>query len=328
MRRCSNWTRLVRFMPWLVLGLCLPPGAAAQDVRSLEGRVVGPDGEAVVGATVALEGVGFRFTDEDGSFRFAAVPPRAYALRAEALGYEPSLVTLQIDDDDVSLTVTLDPSPIQLDSIVVESRTVKVEGRVWDPVADAPVAEADVTSDQADPTRTSWGGRFDLTAGEGTDVRILIRAFRYLPLDTAVVATRGVDHRFEMRTDSLVLRMIETEVARLQDRMGGRRAIGMGPFNREDLVRWGGATLGDLVKGEFVGRRLKCIILDELDVGAPMFGPTLETMLVDDIERIEFLFRGAMMRIYTKKFMRTMLGSGIELRRPVYSDMAVPPLCL
>jgi hypothetical protein len=45
------------------------------------------------------------------------------------------------------------------------------------------------------------------------------------------------------------------------------------------------------------------------------------------VERMEFLFGGAMLRIHTREFIRTMLGAGIDLRPPVFVDMASPPFC-
>lgn len=326
--------KLSRCLP-LAIALALPclatwtsPEAAAQTTRVLEGQVLDAGGEAIAGATVALQGIGFRLTDDSGRFRFGAVPRRAYLLRVGSLGYEDFEVSVVIDDDDVSITVQLEISPLQLDSLVVETRTVDLDGRVWDPLEDLPVQRAEVLSDRADPTRTSWGGRFSIRAGENTPVRIQIRAFRYLPLDTLVVARRDERHEFEMRPDSLVLRMLEAEAARLAERMGGLRAVLMPALDRADLARWRGASLRELIKFRFPGRPgPKCIVLDEQDVGEFMFDPTLDTVLADDVERVEFLFRGNMMRVYTTRFMRGMIGGGVPLRRPAYSDMADPPLC-
>lgn len=301
----------------------------AQSTMVVEGRVTDPSGTGIPNATVALEGVGFRLSDDDGTFQFGVVPPRTYTLRVEGLGYEPVAMSIEVDRD-LRLNVALNVSPLLLDSIVVESRTIQIEGRVWDPVQDLPVPAADVVSNQADPTRTSWGGRFKIKVGEGVSVRLVVRAFRYLQLDTLVVPERGMEYRFELEADPMVERMIEVEIARLDERAGGRRAIGMGPLNRDDLVRWSGATLRDLLRARFPARggRIRCVILDEKDVGGPMLLPTLETTFADDVERIEFLFRGAMLRIYTRGFMRKMIGGGLSLRRPVYSDMTRPPLCL
>lgn len=316
---------------WLVLlvATAAPAAGFAQTVRSVEGQVQSQSGERIVGATVALEGVGFRITDQEGRFRFGAVTPRAYALRAEAIGYEPLTLALVVDEDDVTLTVALAVSPVQLDSLVVETRTIDVEGRVWDPTRDIPVPAADVISNQDDPTRTSWGGRFEVRAGQDTDVRLQIRAFRYLPIDTTIAATRDLRHEFRMQDDSLVLRMIDAEVARLGERMRPQRAVGMPAMDRADLIRWSGASVSDLLRARYPrrGRRVACVILDERDVGSSMVSPTLTTTLADEVERIEFLYGGGMLRIYTREFMRKMIGGGLPLVRPTMVLAFGPPLC-
>lgn len=323
---------IIRVLLIAVLGvacaLASVRAGSAQTTRVVEGRVVNPDGVGIPNATVALEGIGFRLTDDDGDFRFGAVSPRAYTLHVEGLGYQAVSLNLVVEDD-VTTTVTLQVSPLLLDSLVVDSRSIDIEVRVWDPVKDLPVQSAEVVSDQADPTRTSWGGRFKIRVADGVPVRIQVRAFRYLPLDTLVVPEEGTEYRFELVTDPVVARMLEMEIVRLDDRMGGRRAVGMGPFNRDDLARWSGASLFDLLRARFPnrGRRLQCIVLDERDVGAPMVVPTLKTTFADQVDRIEFLFRGAMLRVYTKDFMRKMIGGGIELRRPTYVDIVKPVYC-
>jgi len=72
---------------------------------------------------------------------------------------------------------------------------------------------------------------------------------------------------------------------------------------------------------------IRCIVLDEEPLTPQMADGVVRTMLAQDVERIEFLFRGNMLRIYTREFMRTMLGGAIELKKPLYVDMARPPLC-
>lgn len=73
--------------------------------------------------------------------------------------------------------------------------------------------------------------------------------------------------------------------------------------------------------------RLGCVILDERSLTPAAADGVIRTMLAEDVERIEFLFRPRMLRIYTREFMRTMLGGGIELAVPTYVDMARPPFC-
>ncbi len=123
--------------------------------------------------------------------------------------------------------------------------------------------------------------------------------------------------------------MIATEVERIEKRAGGRLAITMRPLDRDDLLSWDNATLLDVLRHEYPnrGRRVRCVLVDEELLLAGMAEGVLLTTLARDVERIEFLFDGAMLRVYTREFMRTMLGSGIELRRPTYVEWAEPPLC-
>jgi len=311
-------------------GVGLATAVEAQNTAVVEGRVLNPTGAGIPNATVSLDGIGFRLTDDRGGFRFGSVPLRTYTLRVEGFGYEGMTLTADVEED-VDLDIRLEVAPFVLDSMVVEARVIEIEGRVWDPVQDIPVAAADIVSNQADPTQTSWGGRFTIRVAEGVPVRFTIRAFRYLPLDTLMVPAVDGENRFELEEDPLATRMIEVEIARMDERAGGLRAVTMPPLNRDELQRWRGATLRDILKSRFPDRRrrLKCVIVNEQDVGGPMLGPTLDTTFADEVERIEFLFRGGMMRVYTKEFMRTMLGSGIELRRPVFVEPPRgPPLCL
>lgn len=126
-----------------------------------------------------------------------------------------------------------------------------------------------------------------------------------------------------------VERMIEAEIRRIEQRAGGRLAITMRPLNRDDLLRRRGYSLIQLLRNEYPLRagRVRCIVLDEKVLTPAMADGMVRTMLAEDVERIEFLFRGHMLRIYTREFMRTMLGGGVELGMPIYVDMARPPFC-
>ncbi len=77
--------------PWhqvLALALILlPSAAAAQDARTVTGRVTGELGEPLQGATVSASGTTrVAVTREDGSYRLV-LPPGRYELRARLVGY-------------------------------------------------------------------------------------------------------------------------------------------------------------------------------------------------------------------------------------------------
>jgi hypothetical protein len=53
----------------------------------------------------------------------------------------------------------------------------------------------------------------------------------------------------------------------------------------------------------------------------------LALILPDELERIEVLERGAMLRIHTREIIKKLLGGGVRLARPLYVPQARPPLC-
>lgn len=311
-----------------VLGLALGALPLWGQTSTLSGRIVDPNGAGITNATVVLEGVGFRLSDEAGAFRFAAVEVGEYPLRVEALGYEPVVRTVVVDAD-IELLLTLSVDPIELDSITVDPEQVRVEGRIWDPAKDIPLPAADVVTDQDHQVLTTWSGRFRLDAWREAPLTIGVRAFRYLPFDTTVVPTEDDKFFFELRVDPLVERMITTEVVRLDERAGGRRAAMMPALHRDELLRWPGATLADVLRLRFPHRASypPCLVLNERSVGPTMIAPTLENTRSEEVERMEFLFDGAMIRVYTSDFMRTLLGGGRLLREPAFSPAPSRPLC-
>ncbi len=48
---------------------------------------------------------------------------------------------------------------------------------------------------------------------------------------------------------------------------------------------------------------------------------SLDTMLPEEMERIEFLFGGTMLRIYTREFIQDMIAREIKLLEPVMTSV-------
>lgn len=190
------------------------------------------------------------------------------------------------------------------------------------------LSAVDVTTSLGEETRTTRRGRFDVLGWEGTGLLLQLRGFGYLPVDTVVTPDPEREYQFDLEVDPLIQPMIDVEIRRIQERAGGRRAITMRPLNRVDLLRRRGQTIFDVLLNEYTGRaRLGCVVLDEVVLSPAMADGMIRTMLVQEVERLEFLFRGKMLRIYTRRFMQRMLGSGIELREATYNEMANPPFC-
>jgi hypothetical protein len=73
------------------------------------------------------------------------------------------------------------------------------------------------------------------------------------------------------------------------------------------------------------------VVLDDRQIRA--FGDTadllqrLQTILPDRVERIERLYRGRMLRIYTRDYIRQMMASDKPLRKPALISQTSPPTC-
>jgi hypothetical protein len=315
---------------WMLAAIAaalLPAGVAAQAVVPVEGLVLLEGGGAIEGALVELEGLTPTMTDPLGAFRFEDVPAGPRRIRVTAFGYLTRTDTVDIRADQ-PLRVVLDAAPFRLDSLIVSARRMELQGRVRDPEREVDVVGAEIWTGFGEATESGGAGRFEVEAWEGVPVRILVRAFRYLPLDT-VVNPGGERITLVLEEDPLVARMLSVEVERLDERAGGRMAVGMRPLGREELDRWRGAPLDEVLRFEFPrrSRRVRCVVLDEQALMPMAAEGVLLTLPAREVERMEFLFDGAMLRIYTANFMRRMLGRGLELRQPVYVDQSRPPFC-
>ncbi|MEQ9398829.1 MAG: carboxypeptidase-like regulatory domain-containing protein [Longimicrobiales bacterium] len=307
--------------------LVAPLPLAGQSGSVVDGRIVARDGAGIENAIVRLEGHAPRLSTETGYFRFDDVAHGVRRLRVEAFGHMPA--TLDVDvQGPATLSLVLESAPFRLDSLVVAPRPVEITGRVRDPERDISLGGAEVIGGTSGGTTTNGAGRFDLDGWEGHPLYVGVRAFGYLPLDTVVVPEREErSFLFPMRADPLVERMIEVEMERLDERAGGRMSITRPPMNRDDLLRYRGASLADLLRARHRTRGLKCVVLDERPLTPEMARAVLHMTMAHEVERIEFLFGKAMLRVYTRDFVRSMLGGGLELGRPVFVSMADPPLC-
>ena len=313
---------------WTISGAT---GSSAQTTAVVQGRIVASGGDVgIENAAIVVEGHTSSLSAADGRFLIEEVPLGPQVLSIRALGYATLHLQLVVDGD-MDVRIALQVQPLTVEGLTVDLTAVEVRGRVRDPELDIPLAGADVLTDQTASDYTDVRGRFDLDVWEGVPLTISVRAFGYFPQDTTVVPGEGADYRLQVSPDPLVTRMIGVEVSRIEDRSAGRRSALMRPLNREELLRWKNATLEDVLRSAYSIhlRRIRCVLVDEEQLGPGMIGPTLRTTFVTEVERIEFLFRGAMLRVYTRDFMRRMLGSGIPLRTPSYAYFPPSePLCL
>ena len=310
----------------------LPASTSAQTVGIVQGRVYeASSGASVQNAIVELEGYGSTLTAEDGSFRFEGVAPGVHTLRVDGFGYAPRSLLLTVEGA-ATVSVALEIAPFALDPLIVQSRLIDIDGRVRDPTRDLDVVDAEILTNQSARTWTGARGRFEL---EGVlaelPLRVIVQAFGYFPVDTVVLPHEDDTYMLEVEPDPVVERMIDVQVGRLEERAAARRASVMRPLSRERLLRYAGRhTVASMLEWEY-GRRLRrveCVLVDEKPLLGAWQLETLYHVLPEDLERVEFLYAGAMLRIYTRDFMREMIGREVELRMPSYFQRPnLDPLC-
>jgi hypothetical protein len=101
--------------------------ASPQTTGRLRGRVVGPGGDPIAMASVAISGDSTATvrTREDGGFTLEGVPRRSLQLIARAVGFVPLLTDVQVTEADVELDdIALQRVPPELEAVIVEGRQI------------------------------------------------------------------------------------------------------------------------------------------------------------------------------------------------------------
>ena len=302
----------------------------------MRGRVYDPasNGAAVQNATITLVGRGGTLSDGDGAFAFRGLRPGRYELRVTALGYAGLSVALDLVRD-TTLSLPLQRNPIQLGDVGVVLDRIDFDGRVRDPRrANAWISGAEVVSDQGHSERSNLFGRFDLDdVFDGPPLRLVISAFRYLPLDTTFVPDDDERRSFDLIPDPVMERMISEYVTRLDERAEAHIYNEYkAPLNRLDLASMRlNTTLREVLERKYSLKRIQsigCMFLDEHEyrfISQEHRNSVFEGTFANDIERIELLEfpeAGSMLRVYTRYFFQNHVGGTGKLATPM---MVVTP---
>jgi hypothetical protein len=321
-----------RFVTLVGLLAALPVSALAQAGSVVEGRVLdAASGTVVRNAIVDLANHGSTLTDEGGHFRFEAVPAGAYTLRVDAFGFAVESRALDIVGD-TALVVSVRYEPFALDPVVVESRLIDISGRVFDPVRDMAVVDAEVFTNQVEGDVTGPHGRFEVDdVRADVPLRVVVQALGYVTLDTVFVPDEDQRYELDLLPDPRVEALIDIQSLRLHDRDSPTGTAMLQPMGRERALEYAGnhtvATMLEWEYGRRIGR-VACTLVNEVQWVFDWQPATLTQILPEDIQRIEFLFEGKMMRIYTREFMREMINREVELRMPVYVErLGTDPVC-
>ncbi len=302
---------------------------AAQTPTTFEGRVVDEASRAhIPNALVTLAGHGSRLSSEGGLFGFDEVPAGRYRIEVEAFGYEDWATDLEIRSDTF-VVVTLAARPVELDGLDVYLRRIDFEGLVQDPRTGGPIARARVGTDQGHQASTRLSGRFGLDdVYDGPPLLLSIRAFGYLPFDSAVVPVDDERHVFHPTVDPVMDRMIGELTATLDERVSGLVLRGRPVLTRADLASFRGNTsLRAVMESRyplFVLRSISCFFVDEREQRLHSREEAisfLEGTFAADLHRIELLqFPGEgrlyMVRVYTSRFFQRRVGAHSDLAPP------------
>jgi hypothetical protein len=298
----------------------------AQSVASVSGRVLGADtSDGITNATVELIGHGDVLTTPEGEFRFEGVPLREYVLRVGALGYATvnRFVNVQAD---VDVDVVLEIAPLAVDSVLVTAREIDFDGRVRDPSRDAAVMDALVLTDQGHEEWTNQRGHFDIDdVLEGAPLRMRVRAFGYLPIDTTLVPDDEGRHDFDLVRDTLVERMIAAQTVRIEQRAADHLYEYREAFDRDALATYSSSSsVASIMEHRYplhILRRVFCVLVDERHIQTEHERrAVLLNMFPHEIERMELLefyvggTRTFMLRIYTRAFFQELIARNQPLR--------------
>ena len=288
-------------------------GAAAQEV-TVGGRVIDSGDAIVIGVSVQLSGHGIRLTGPDGGFTFDRVTPGRHQLTVRGLGYAPLDTTILVSRD-TSIVLSLERSPVQLDTIIVEGRDVEVGGEVRDPVLDRGVVGAEVYATPDRHTVTGPHGRFDLgDVPANVPLWIRVEELGFLPMVTSVAPDQDTILHFQLVPDPVAVKIIERQKARIDERAADLRYEGTSVIDRPQLSQVRNASLKEYMKrqlGTRWYRRVDCWVLDER-AGAGTI-ENVRTLSPEELEYINVLRYGPrrdelMVRVYTRNFILSMIG--------------------
>ncbi|MDH7605595.1 MAG: TonB-dependent receptor plug domain-containing protein, partial [Melioribacter sp.] len=88
----------------------------------LKGKVTdSKNGNPIQGAIVFINYNYMAYTNNDGSYTIKEIPKGYYTIKISRLGYKPITVNIKIDSASITKDFILEPSPIELDEVIVST---------------------------------------------------------------------------------------------------------------------------------------------------------------------------------------------------------------
>ncbi|HET9424429.1 MAG TPA: carboxypeptidase regulatory-like domain-containing protein [Gemmatimonadaceae bacterium] len=330
----------------------LAAGPASGQAVRITGRVIdAARSTPVAGATVRISGQEPVSTGTTGAFTFEGVLPGRRILTVTSLGYALHTATIQVGGD-TSITISLEPRAVSLDTMIVRPGRIRVKGTAVDSATGDYLMQAQAILYPGGKTVGATSGVFVFDSVAPGPVTIVVEAMEHLPTSVRIDARRDTTILVHLGIDSIALRMIAFQVKRLETRT---RAVAMpaDALNRDAILRQGSTSVGEVIKRRLYedavevrmsGSNLRppdagCFFLDDLKVSRDVY----EGVLPEMIERIE-IYREAglppawsrtpasrnfggvrMVRVYTKRYVATL--SRQETLPPVFHAPGIRVAC-
>jgi hypothetical protein len=314
-----------------VILMALPGALSAQVVR-INGTVVNERLEPIRGATLRLTGADSSLvTGPDGAFEFRGIFPNGMILTVSAPGYE--FRSIPLSPGNTTLTITMKSGITTLEKMVVRPKGVRVKGQVADEKTGDALLFARVTlypDGRAVDASNVGNFRFDSIQGP---VTLVIEAMEHLPVQVVLNPSRDTTIKIRMPIDSVAIRMIAQQVVRLTKRSqavphtlksADRRTI-------QIEARMSISEMVDkmLVRSVNTGRWMRdqsaddgCVFFDDKKIAPAQ----LVGIIPEIVERVEVYARGAMIRVYSKRYVMSLMGQD-QLRKVIYLPIGMRPVC-
>lgn len=322
-------TRLEAVLAFAV-SLALPVALSAQVVR-VNGTVVNERLEPIRGATLRLTGADSTLTTgPSGTFQFEGIFPSGMILTVSAPGYD--FRSIPLSPGNTTLTITMKSSITTLEKMVIRPKGVRIKGQVVDDkTGDALLFARVAIFPDGRTVDASNVGDFRFDSIQGT-VTIVAEAIEHLPVQVQLNPSRDTSIKIRMPIDSVALRMIALQVTRLQKRS---QAV---PHtfkyaDRERIQIESRTSIAEMVDKLLIrpmNRRTlssqsaddACVFYDDKKIAPGM----LLGIYPELIERVEVYARGAMVRVYSKRYVMSLAGQE-QLRKVLYLPIGMRPVC-
>jgi len=286
------------------------PLAAQTGRLTVRGRVVESGGDrGIAQATVQLGDSARVLTDDAGTFEIRGVRPGRYALVVEALGYRTVRTALLVTDDATG-TIRMEPEPIALDTLRVRPSRFDLGGRVLARDGRRPVPFVTVRLEAGGETASNDAGHFNFDGLPRGRHVVVVEGFGWLPLRAAIELDSDTSVVFELERDGITQRIIQRQIARLDERLKGS-GYRIRVYDREEILDSRAATPVDILRLHLVpcagSGRMGCTLSNVGRPGEPMVWiddhltfcglELLNTFPNTAIERMELV--GGGIRVYT-----------------------------